>query len=89
VIGGGLHVDYTYGYIINFTKGTFNYIHIELSGPKGILKNCAQVNLASDDATGCKWAPNANEPAGEYCSTVWEYTGNGYTVITKECAPVT
>jgi hypothetical protein len=70
-------------------------MHVEIYGPNGLIKNCATFTLGSGLGTHgptCTWtnpSPNANEPAGDYCSVAWQYLGgNNYAEGAPECIGV-
>jgi hypothetical protein len=78
------------GLTINSDTGTFELVgdeggdvtnmHIELSGPHGLIKNCPQVSDVVDGQTiSCTWSPNHTETGGDYYATAWHYNGHGYT----------
>jgi len=77
------------GLTINSDTGTFELLedggevtdmHIELSGPDGLIKNCPQVaNVVDGQIISCTWSPKHTEPAGDYYATSWHYNGHGYT----------
>jgi len=78
VNGGGLHINYVQGSVYNMRTGTQTHVHIEITGPRGHIKNCADSSIPSLGTIYCKWAPNANEPAGNYCVTAWQYIAGRY-----------
>jgi hypothetical protein len=88
--GSGLHVNYMTGYTTNESGGSASNLHIELEGPPGTLKNCATFSLRPGvKSPVCKWSPNANEPAGEYCATLWQLLSSGkYDDVWTTCVPV-
>jgi len=88
VTGSGLHVDSVEGSFVNLLSGSQDDIHIELSGPKGLIKNCAQTNVSSEETITCTWSPNATETAGDYCSTTWHYADGTYNSLGKACLDV-
>jgi hypothetical protein len=89
VTGSGLHIDSLKGSFENLLGGTQDAIHIELSGPNGLIKNCAQTNVAALQTITCTWSPNKPETQGNYCSTTWHYDGDGdYTSYGKACVDV-
>jgi hypothetical protein len=61
------------------SAGAYGNVHIELSGPKGLIKNCAAVTVPNGGATPrCEWSPHADEKEGSYCATAWRETSPGY-----------
>jgi hypothetical protein len=88
VSGSGLHVNSVVGSYENLTASLKSNVHIELSGPGGLIKDCAQTNVAGDATITCTWAPNANEPSGNYCTTTWQYGSGIYTDIGHACLDV-
>lgn len=89
VNGTGLHINYQRGTATNLAGGAQRYIHIQLSGPRGTIKNCPEVgSLGTGQSATCTWSPNANEPAGNYCADTWQrnpstgkYTNRGHACI--------
>ena len=88
VSGSGLHVNSVTGSYSNLTASLKSNVHIQLTGPQGVIKNCGQTNVAGNTTTNCTWSPNANEPAGNYCTTTWQYGGGTYTDIGHACVGV-
>lgn len=93
VDGSGLKIDYVSGYVHNPDDGTLSKMHVEIYGPKGLIKNCGSFSVGADDnGPICKWTnprPNTNEPAGDYCSVTWQYEGgNSYEEGGAECVDV-
>jgi hypothetical protein len=92
LIGDGLIINSITGIAINWSDYSISEVHIEIYGPKGTIKNCAQFNLAAyATAPICTWKnpnQNANMPPGDYCSRTWAYNGSGYTEIGVECVGV-
>jgi hypothetical protein len=88
VNGSGLHVNYVQGSVQNTHGSVQTNIHIELSGPRGLIKNCAQTNIQGLATIYCKWSPNANEPAGQYCTTTWKYANGSYSEQGHACVDV-
>jgi hypothetical protein len=68
----------------------FPDVHIELYGPKGLIKNCASVaQLTSGEWTAtCTWSPNDTRAAGNYCSRMWSYIGTKWYDLANECEPL-
>ena len=87
--GSGLHINSQTGTVINESGSAANGIHIELSGPHGLIKNCAQVNIGGGGTTSCTWSPNANETAGNYCSDTWQDVSGKFTDRGHACVDVT
>ncbi len=77
VSGSGLHVNYVQGSVNNGGVGDQLKVHIELTGPHGLIKNCPSTTVGSLDTIYCTWPPNANETAGNYCATSWQLLPNG------------
>ena len=88
VNGGGLHVNYVQGSVHNAGTGTQPHVHIEISGPRGLIKNCADTSINPLQTIYCTWSPNANEPAGNYCATGWQFASGGYVDIGEGCVGV-
>jgi hypothetical protein len=92
VLGGGLKITQITGIAINNTGSNITDVHIQIYGPHGTIQNCPAQTLLGDDTIGCTWknpSPNANETAGDYCSTAWEFIGAGYYVrLSSECIGV-
>jgi hypothetical protein len=91
ITGTGLHINSMGGWMRNNLPDTMYRLHIELLGPHGLIKNCAQFNVrAKSNSPDCVWSPNRNEPSGNYCSILWYHslTGNGYSNIGEQCAGV-
>jgi hypothetical protein len=88
--GVGNTVYYMQGLFINEGYITIYNIHIELTGPSGLIKNCTQVNVvAGTEAPVCQWSPEGPEPFGTYCSYAWEGLGsNNYKEVAKSCVGV-
>jgi hypothetical protein len=89
VVGTGSHISSLSGYAVNYADPTsLPPVHIELYGPNGLIKNCAQVTLGYGGRTPtCKWtAPVGPIATGEYCSETWiyNYPGN-YTNAGNNC----
>jgi hypothetical protein len=72
VNGSGLHVNYFQGSVNNEGSGDQTNVHIELTGPHGLIQNCGTTTVHSLATIYCKWSPNANETAGNYCATSWQ-----------------
>lgn len=85
VNGSGLHVNSVVGSVYNAGTGTQRHVHIELSGPRGVIKNCAARTIGPLQTIYCTWSPNANEPAGNYCATGWQYASGKYHNVGKPC----
>lgn len=95
VNGGGLKISSISGYTVNANGAKFANMHVEIYGPRGLIKNCGNFTLPSGIGSRgptCTWtnpSPNANEPAGDYCSVGWQYIGNGgYAEGGPECVGV-
>jgi hypothetical protein len=91
ITGGGAHVNSIEGEVYNIYIDPSANIHTELVYPSGaFIKNSSTVTIPSDKwGAAVTWAPNANEPTGNYCAISWQGTSaSGYTVIGKACAPV-
>ena len=73
VNGGGLHINDVQGSVYNTRSGNQTHVHIEITGPHGVIKNCVDSTIPSLGTIYCTWSPNANEPAGNYCVTAWQY----------------
>jgi hypothetical protein len=90
VNGSGLHITSMVGSFQNNTHNGFLNIHIELTGPKGLIKNCPQVSdVYVGQTITCTWSPNDNRAAGNYCSTTWQNNGGGnFTNLGEACVDV-
>jgi hypothetical protein len=88
VTGSGLTIDSLTGSFENLSNGTVDDMHIELSGPNGLIKNCAQVNVGPLATITCTWSPDHTETQGDYCATSWHYNGSGYTSYGEACVDV-
>jgi hypothetical protein len=68
-------------------NGQYKNVHIELTGPKGLIKNCAAVTVASGGSTPrCEWTPKADEAEGSYCATAWwEKSAGDYQDMGEAC----
>ena len=78
VSGGGLHINYVEGSVYNMRSGNQTHVHIEITGPHGVIKNCVDSTIPSLGTIYCTWSPNANEVAGNYCVTAWQYVAGHY-----------
>jgi hypothetical protein len=88
VNGSGLHINYVQGSVQNIRGSVQTNIHIEISGPRGAIKNCAQTNIQGLATINCTWSPNATEPAGNYCTTTWKYSNGAYSDQGHACVDV-
>ncbi|HEX5113967.1 MAG TPA: hypothetical protein VFW65_02095 [Pseudonocardiaceae bacterium] len=90
ITGSGLHINSMKGWVHNKTGMRWAGLHIELKGPKGLIKNCPQFALANNlNSPNCIWSPNANEPAGSYCTILWFRLQDGTFVSEgSKCAGV-
>jgi hypothetical protein len=86
--GSGLHINYLQGSVYNERIGNQPNVHIELTGPRGLIKNCASTTVPSGGTIYCTWSPNANEPAGNYCVTSWQYESGSYIERGHACVDV-
>jgi hypothetical protein len=91
VVGSGLKITSISGYF-DAADLPYNGLHIEIFGPKGLIKNCPQYNQTTEIGPTCSWtnpSPNTNEPAGNYCTEAWQNQGsNGYSGISTLCIDV-
>lgn len=91
VVGTGLKITSISGYFYAADLPV-NGIHIEIYGPRGLIKNCGQYNQTTKHGPTCTWtnpSPNTNEPAGSYCTEAWQNQGsNGYSSLSVECIGV-
>ena len=78
VNGGGLHINDVQGSVYNTRSGNQTHVHIEITGPHGVIKNCVDSTIPSLGTIYCTWSPNANEVAGNYCVTAWQYVAGHY-----------
>ncbi|HZR53785.1 MAG TPA: hypothetical protein VFB06_30290 [Streptosporangiaceae bacterium] len=88
VNGSGLHINSLQGVVTNIGVGDQHMVHLELSGPHGLIKNCPTITVGSLDSDSCTWSPNANETAGSYCVTVWQFASNKWVARAKACVGV-
>ncbi len=88
VSGGGLHVNYVEGSVYNMRSGNQTHVHIEITGPHGLIKNCVDSTIPSLGTIYCTWSPNANEVAGNYCVTAWQYVAGHYDNRGNVCVGV-
>jgi hypothetical protein len=88
VNGSGLHVNYVQGSLYNGFSDTQPNVHIQISGPKGTLRNCAATSINPLQTIYCTWSPNSNEPTGNYCTTSWQYVSGSYVDIGHACVDV-
>jgi hypothetical protein len=82
ISGGGLTIVSDTGTfeLVGDEGGEVTNMHIELSGPNGVIKNCPQVaNVVDGQTISCTWSPNHTETGGDYYATSWHYNGSGYT----------
>jgi hypothetical protein len=81
------HIYFVIGWAINNTGATFHDMHIELTGPRGHIKNCRQWATIRNGQSvpGCTWKPNHREPSGNYCTVLWQKFLQGYDFRGKEC----
>jgi len=63
-------------------------VHLELSGPHGLIKNCPTITVGAFDNDYCTWSPNANETAGRYCVTVWQFASHKWNARAHACVAV-
>lgn len=76
------------GSVHNAGTGTQRHVHIELSGPHGVIKNCAATTIGPLQTIYCTWSPHATEPAGKYCATGWQYASGQYHNVGEPCVNV-
>jgi hypothetical protein len=93
VIGSGLKITSISGFMVNDVNVTEKNMHVEIYGPNGLIKNCGTFSVAGGSlGPTCTWtnpSPNANEPAGSYCSVSWQLESNGtYQDSGAECIGV-
>jgi len=88
VSGGGLHINYVEGSVYNMRSGNQTHVHIEITGPHGVIKNCVDSTIPSLGTIYCTWSPNANEVAGNYCVTAWQYVAGHYDNRGNVCVGV-
>ena len=91
VFGNGTDIVQMNGWAHNTTGAQLDYLHIELYDTYGVvIKNCGQFNLAAGaNSPNCSWAPNAGEPAANYCAAVWQWLGGkNYADLGWECVLV-
>lgn len=89
VNGSGLHINYDQGSVYNERTGNQYNVHIQLTWPSGAtIKNCASTTVPSGGTIYCTWSPNANEPAGNYCTTSWQYVSGTYYQRGHACVGV-
>jgi hypothetical protein len=87
VSGSGNYISTMVGTVTNVSNTTQNKVHLELSGPDGLIKNCKQTSVPGGYGhISCTWSPHANEEAGNYCATTWQYvSGVGYVSRGSPC----
>jgi len=88
VNGSGRHINSIQGSLHNAGTGTQRHVHIELSGPHGVIKNCAATTIGPLQTIYCTWSPHANEPAGKYCATGWQFASGQYHNVGEPCVDV-
>lgn len=89
----GKHIDSLSGWAENLPEDfplSYPDVHIELYGPKGLIKNCPSISNWSPGQTTltCTWSPNDTRAAGNYCSRVWSYIGTTWKDLANECEPL-
>lgn len=92
VIGSGLKITSISGFTVDDGGIQEKNMHVEIYGPKGVIKNCGTFTLNYPNGPTCTWtnpSPNTNEPAGSYCSVTWQLESNGtYQDSGAECIGV-
>jgi hypothetical protein len=70
--GTGLKIVSDTGTYENLVEGlTRPDVHIELSGPHGLIKNCPATSVDDGQIISCTWSPNHTETGGDYYATAW------------------
>jgi hypothetical protein len=90
ITGTGLHIDSMKGWMRNNTGTSIPRLHIELSGPNGLIRNCSTFTAAAhSNSPNCIWSPNKPETGGHYCVTLWQYEGGTlYNKFGQDCVDV-
>jgi hypothetical protein len=91
VYGNGLTIVQMNGWAHNNTDLNIADLHIELyfNNHSHKIKDCPAFNLsAGANSPNCIWAPNHNEAAGNYCTTVWENVDGTYFDVGDACVGV-
>jgi hypothetical protein len=92
VTGTGLYVQDIFGQTFSNSFGDVDHVHIEIYGPHGHIKNCAEFNLGPLGVSPpCLWqnpTPHVHVTAGNYCSRAWQHVGSGYVDLSNECVNV-
>lgn len=89
VNGSGLLIEYMLGSFGNGAQPTVTGIHIELSGPQGLIKNCPQTNVLGFTTIYCRWDAAGDVPGGYYCTTAWQqYVPGKYVELGRACVDV-
>jgi hypothetical protein len=90
ITGSGLFIKTMSAHASNTALYTVMNVHIELTGPKGHILNCAQVNIPDGGSTPtCTWSPNSNRAAGNYCAILWQKNSStNYSELDHICIDV-
>lgn len=92
ITGTSLHVDSMKGWMRNNTSDSLPGLHIEMTGPHGLIKNCPSSGswyiYPNSNSPNCIWSPNANETGGTYCVILWQYQSGSYVAVGRECVKV-
>jgi hypothetical protein len=80
-------IDYLQGEGYNGNPITMDNMHIELTGPRGHILNCPQVNIGPYGTTPiCQWSPFDARAPGSYCSILWyEESPTDYIEYSSAC----
>lgn len=87
ITGTGTYVKFIEGSVTVRRGDTTG--HLELYGPKGLIKNSKTGSLYTITVGYVWWTPHANEPKGTYCAETWLKTSKGYTSAGVACESVT
>jgi hypothetical protein len=86
-VGSGLHVDYMLA-TADVEKAA-RRLQVCIRGPRGTIGCYGFVYVRVGTGIFFEWAPNSNEPAGDYCANTWRENSDGsHTEIGHECINV-
>ena len=89
VVGTGTYVDSISGQTFSNSFGDLDNIHIEIYGPGGKIKRCANFDLGPLGVSdSCLWVnphPHVHVTAGNYCSRAINSSGS---YLSSECVDV-
>jgi hypothetical protein len=89
----GKHIVSLSGWSTHLPEDLLSYpsVHIELYGPRGLLKNCGTISSWSsgDTTPTCTWkGPKGSAWKGNYCSRTWTHTGTTFKDLANKCEAV-